>query len=81
MGKRGVSKYLVYLQDEQVGRWLKNLARGSPITAEVALRRLSKLCGLFRIGNLTILGLNLAYLPLKLLKAFARVSRDLLASL
>jgi integrase len=46
MGKKGVSKYLVYLQDEQVSRWLKNLAKGSPITAEVALRRLSKLCEL-----------------------------------
>jgi len=46
MGKKGVSKYSVYLQDEQVSRWLRNLARGSPITAEVALRRLSRLCEL-----------------------------------
>jgi integrase len=46
MGKKGVSKYSVYLQDEQVSRWLRNLARGSPVTAEVALRRLSRLCEL-----------------------------------
>jgi len=32
--------------DEQVKRWLANLSRGSPLTAEVALRRLNRLCEL-----------------------------------
>jgi len=41
---REESKYSVFLGDAQVSRWLRNLSRGSPITAEVALRRLGKLC-------------------------------------
>jgi len=41
------SRYEKLLGDEQVRRWHRNLARGSPITAEVALRRLGKLCELF----------------------------------
>ena len=41
-----VRKYERLLEDEQVRRWLKNLARGSPITGEVALRRLGKACEL-----------------------------------
>ncbi len=45
MPKRG-SKYSKLLSDPQVKRWFMNVARGSPITAEVALRRLSKLCEL-----------------------------------
>jgi hypothetical protein len=49
MPRRG-SKYGRYLEDEQVGRWYRNVARGSPITAEVALRRLSKLCELLRMS-------------------------------
>jgi len=44
--KKGVTKYAVYLEDGDVRRWFTNLARGSPITAEVALRRLSRLCEL-----------------------------------
>jgi len=43
---RGQSKYSVLLDDAHVKRWFRNLARGSPITAEVALRRLSRLCEL-----------------------------------
>lgn len=46
MPKKNVTKYSKLLQDEQVKRWHSNLARGSQITAEVALRRLSKLCEL-----------------------------------
>jgi hypothetical protein len=46
MPKKDVSKYSKFLKDEQVKRWHSNLARGSPITAEVALRRLSRLCEL-----------------------------------
>ncbi|MGC8817131.1 MAG: hypothetical protein ACP5PX_04930 [Candidatus Hadarchaeum sp.] len=41
-----VSKYAAYLEDQSVRRWFNNLSRGSPITADVALRRLSKLCEL-----------------------------------
>jgi len=36
-------KYSVLLDDVYVKRWFMNLARGSPITAEVALRRLGRL--------------------------------------
>ena len=43
---RAESKYAKLLQDEHVLRWYKNLARGSPITAEVAARRLGKFCEL-----------------------------------
>ncbi len=44
--KKGVTKYAVYLEDGDVRRWFTNLSRGSPVTAEVALRRLSRLCEL-----------------------------------
>jgi hypothetical protein len=54
MGKKGVIKHSVYLHDGQVSRWLKNLVKGTPITAEVALRRLSKLCELL---NTTPMGI------------------------
>ncbi len=39
-------KYAELLGDEHVLRWYRNLARGSPITAEVAVRRLGKFCEL-----------------------------------
>jgi integrase len=38
------SKYSYLLEDKGVQRWLRNLARGSPITAEVTIWRLGKLC-------------------------------------
>jgi len=38
------------LKDEQVKRWYRNVARGSPITAEVALRRFSRLCELLKMN-------------------------------
>jgi len=44
--KKGAVKYATFLKDSDVKRWFTNLARGSPITAEVALRRLSRLCEL-----------------------------------
>lgn len=37
-------KYAALEADADVKRWLANLARGSPITAEVAKRRLGKAC-------------------------------------
>lgn len=33
-------------RDPHVGRWLRNLARGSPITAEAMGRKLSRVCEL-----------------------------------
>jgi hypothetical protein len=35
-------KYRALLEDEDVARWVRNLERGSPITAEVSVRRLGK---------------------------------------
>ncbi len=46
MPKKDVSKYPVYLKDQQVRCWFKNVARGSHLTAEITLRRLSKPCEL-----------------------------------
>jgi len=39
-------KYADIENDAEVNRWLRNLRRGSPITAEVALRRLGRVCEL-----------------------------------
>jgi len=47
LAKRG-SKYSYIFEDEALQRWLRNLARGSPITSEVAVRRLGKLCEHFK---------------------------------
>jgi len=46
MPRKAKSKYSVYLEMPDVRRWHTNLARGSPLTAEVALRRLSRMCEL-----------------------------------
>ncbi|MCP8308884.1 MAG: site-specific integrase [archaeon] len=43
---RAESKYGPIIKDLDVKRWLKNLARGSPVTAEVAVRRISRACEL-----------------------------------
>jgi len=40
------TKYSHINEDPEVNRWLRNLHRGSPITAEVALRRLGRACEL-----------------------------------
>lgn len=45
-----VGKYSSLLRDPQLKRWHANLARGSPTTAEVALRRLGKLCELLNLS-------------------------------
>jgi len=42
-------KYAALEADADVKRWLTNLARGSPITAEVAKRRLGKACELLSL--------------------------------
>ena len=39
-------KYAVFEKDPTFVRWRTNLARGSPITAEVAVRRLGRVCEL-----------------------------------
>jgi len=39
---KGESKYAPFLEDPDLKRWLSNLARGSAITSEVALRRISR---------------------------------------
>jgi hypothetical protein len=46
MPRKGKSKYTIYLEMPDVKRWHTNMTRGSPITAEVALRRLSRMCEL-----------------------------------
>ena len=47
---RAENKYLALLEDAHVGRWAKNLARGSPITSEVAVRRLGRFCELLALS-------------------------------
>jgi hypothetical protein len=42
VGKKGESKYARFPVDPDLKRWLSNLARGSAITSEVALRRISR---------------------------------------
>jgi hypothetical protein len=46
---RRVGKYAALETDVDVKRWLANLARGSPVTAEVAKRRLGKACELLSV--------------------------------
>ncbi|MDL5503131.1 MAG: hypothetical protein QSU88_07940, partial [Candidatus Methanoperedens sp.] len=50
MPKKGVSKYANLLEDEDVARWLRNIERGSPITADVAIRRLGRACELLKLS-------------------------------
>jgi len=37
-------KYALLMEDEDIRRWYDNVARGSPITADVYLRRLGSFC-------------------------------------
>lgn len=46
MNVKGVSKYNWLLQDEDTARWLRNIERGSPLTAQVMKRRFGKTCEL-----------------------------------
>jgi len=48
MPKKGESKYAAYMGERTVKRWLRSLAKGSPITAEVAMRRMSRVCELLK---------------------------------
>jgi len=45
-------KYEGFKRSPAVNRWLTNLTRGSPITAEVALRRLGRVCELLETSPL-----------------------------
>jgi hypothetical protein len=62
-------KYSDYTKDPEIRRWLRSLARGSPVTAEVAMRRLGKACEL--------LGMD----PKQLVKKAKRSRRSLQDSL
>jgi hypothetical protein len=44
------NKYAPLLRDPDVSRWHRNVARGSPLTAEVALKRLSRVCELLSMS-------------------------------
>jgi len=46
MSKKRSSKYVAFEKDPTFVRWRTNLARGSPITAEVTVRRLGRVCEL-----------------------------------
>lgn len=46
MSQKEPEKYSDIVKDQDVSRWLRNLRRGSPITEEVALRRLGRACEL-----------------------------------
>jgi hypothetical protein len=46
LSEKQSGKYSDVGKDPEVARWLRNLRRGSPITAEVALRRLGRACEL-----------------------------------
>jgi hypothetical protein len=48
MPKKGESKYAAYMSESAVKRWLRSVAKGSPITAEVAMRRMSRVCELLK---------------------------------
>lgn len=56
-------KYSKFLKDQHILRWFKNLARGSPTTAEVAVRRLSKFSELFGADPNAIVALAKKDLP------------------
>jgi hypothetical protein len=47
---RIATKYLAITQNEDVARWVRNLERGSPVTSEVAVRRLGKVSELLQLS-------------------------------
>jgi hypothetical protein len=72
-------KYAALEADADVKRWLANLARGSPITAEVAKRRLGKACELLSLtpqGMLEKAAKNLKGLQDSLEDLVARLEGD-----
>ena len=50
--------YAPLLKDKQVKRWFDNLDRGSPITAEVYLRRLGAFCQKYGVAPNSLLRLG-----------------------
>jgi len=49
MANKGADKYAALEANAEAKRWLANLARGSPLTAEVAKRRLGRACELLSL--------------------------------
>ncbi|MGA8857729.1 MAG: hypothetical protein WB643_11260 [Candidatus Bathyarchaeia archaeon] len=47
---RIATKYLTITQNKDIARWVRNLERGSPITAEVSIRRLGKTSNLLGLS-------------------------------
>ena len=54
-GGSGRAKWKRLLVDPELERWFRSTARGSPITAEVALRRLGRACELLRLDPETLI--------------------------
>lgn len=69
--KRKISKKERMLANPEIKRWYDNLARGSPITAETRIRRLSKFC---EIHEMT--AMDLANLGMKDLRTVTNLLED-----
>jgi len=52
------SKYLSLAKDMDVRRWYDNVSRGSPVTADVYLRRLGSFCRSFSVTPKALVSLN-----------------------
>jgi hypothetical protein len=74
--KERVSKYAEMIKDPDVERWLRGVARGSPVTAEVSMRRLGRACGLLGKSPAELVGAARADL-----KAFQDSVEDMVTSL
>jgi hypothetical protein len=69
------AKYRFLLEDPDVQRWYRNLARGSQIAADICLRRLGGFCA-ERRGNLWSSSITCHYLlgqPLLLSRVVRRI--------
>lgn len=51
-------KYIFLMEDVDVRRWYDNVARGSPATADVYLRRLGSFCKGFNTGPKALISLS-----------------------
>ena len=51
-------KYALLMEDEDVRRWFDNVARGSPITADVYFRRLGSFCKHFNTNPNALASVN-----------------------
>jgi hypothetical protein len=64
------------LKDEQVKRWNDNLARGSPVTAGVYLRRLGSFCKKRNVTPSSLLGKSEKNLKNLLLDMVSELSKE-----